>query len=79
MMSTFEHKNSLRIIEAQIMQKLKNNEAPPKFTGSYKKNVYILGCPKRARHKTQNVITQMKAVDEDKFQLDKRIARIETI
>ena len=36
-MSTFEHKNSLRTIEAQIMQKLKNNEAQPKFTGSYKK------------------------------------------
>ena len=36
-MSTFEHKNNLRIIEAQIVQKLKNNEAQPKFTGSYKK------------------------------------------
>ena len=36
-MSTFEHKNSLRTIEAQIVQKLKNNEAQPKFTGSYKK------------------------------------------
>ena len=35
--STFEHKNSLRSIEAQIVQKLKNNEARPKFTGSYKK------------------------------------------
>ena len=36
-MSTFENKNSLRTIEAQIVQKLKNNEARPKFTGSYKK------------------------------------------
>ena len=36
-MSTFEHKNNLRTIEAQIVQKLKNNEAQPKFTGSYKK------------------------------------------
>ena len=36
-MSTFEHKNSLRATEAQIVQKLKNNEAHPKFTGSYKK------------------------------------------
>ena len=35
--NTFEHKNSLRTIEAQIVQKLKNNEARPKFTGSYKK------------------------------------------
>ena len=35
-MSTFKNKNSLRTIEAQIKQKLKN-EARPKFTGSYKK------------------------------------------
>ena len=34
-MSTFEHKNSLRTTETQIVQKLKNNEARPKFTGSY--------------------------------------------
>ena len=40
-MSTFEHKNSLRTIEAQIVQKVKNNEARPKCTGSYKKSVYI--------------------------------------
>ena len=39
-MSTFKNKNSLRTIEAQIVQKLKNNEARPKFTGSYKKSVY---------------------------------------
>ena len=36
-MSTFKNKNSLRTIEAQIAQKVKNNEARPKFTGSYKK------------------------------------------
>ena len=36
-MSTFKNKNSLRTTEAQIVQKLKNNEARPKFTGSYKK------------------------------------------
>ena len=36
-MSTFKNKNSLRTIEAHIVQKLKNNEARPKFTGSYKK------------------------------------------
>ena len=36
-MNTFKTKNSLRTIEAQIVQKLKNNEARPKFTGSYKK------------------------------------------
>ena len=36
-MSTFKNENSLRTIEAQIVQKLKNNEAWPKLTGSYKK------------------------------------------
>ena len=38
-MSTFKNKNSLRTIEDQIVQKLKNNGARPKFTGSYKKKV----------------------------------------
>ena len=37
LLSTFKNTNSLRTIEAQIVQKLKNNEARPKFTGSYKK------------------------------------------
>ena len=42
-MSIFKSKNSLRTIEAQIVQKLKNNEARPKFTGSYKKtSVYTI-------------------------------------
>ena len=38
-MSTYKNKNSLRTctIEAQIVQKLKNNEARPKFTSSYLK------------------------------------------
>ena len=36
-MSTLKNKNSLRTIEAQIVQKLKNNEPRPKFTDSYKK------------------------------------------
>ena len=31
------NKNNLRTVEAQIVQKLKNNEARPKFTGSYGK------------------------------------------
>ena len=30
-------KMETRTIEAQIVEKLKNNEAQPKFTGSYKK------------------------------------------
>ena len=34
-MSTVKNKNSLRTIEAQSAQKPKNNEARPKFTGSY--------------------------------------------
>ena len=37
LMSTFKNKNSLRTIEAQNVQNLKNNEARPKFSGSYKK------------------------------------------
>ena len=37
-MSTSKNKNCLRTIEAQTVQKLKNNEARSKFTGSYKKN-----------------------------------------
>ena len=35
LMSTFKTKNSLITIEAQIVQKLKNNNSRPKFTGSY--------------------------------------------
>ena len=42
-MSTFKNKNSLRTIEAQIVQKLENNEAWPKFTGSYKKKARVIG------------------------------------
>ena len=34
-------KNNLRTIEAQIVQKLQNDEAWPKFTGSYKKKRVI--------------------------------------
>ena len=41
-MSTFKNKNSLRTIEAQIVQKLKNNEIRPKFNGSYKKIKRVL-------------------------------------
>ena len=37
LMSTFKNKNSLRTIEAQIVQKIKNNAARLKATGSYKK------------------------------------------
>ena len=37
-MSTFKNKNSLRTIEAQIVQKL--NEVRPKLTGSYKKKAF---------------------------------------
>ena len=35
LVSAFKNKNSLRTIEARIVQTLKNNEAGPKFTGSY--------------------------------------------
>ena len=36
-MSTFKNKNSLRTTQAEIAQKLNNNEARPKLTGSYEK------------------------------------------
>ena len=36
-MSTLKNKKSLRTGEAKISQKLKNNEARPKFAGSNKK------------------------------------------
>ena len=36
-------KNKLRTSEAQIVQKCKNSEARPKFTGSYFKKVYSTG------------------------------------
>ena len=36
-MSAFKNKNSLRTIEAEVSSKVKNNEARPKFTGSYNK------------------------------------------
>ena len=41
-MSTFKNKNGSRTIEAQTVQKLKNNEARPKFTGSYKKKKRVI-------------------------------------
>ena len=41
-MSTFENKNSVRTIETEIVQKLKNNEARPKFTGSYSKKKRVV-------------------------------------
>ena len=36
------NKNNLRTIDAQIVQKRKNDEARPKFTGSYRKNVDMI-------------------------------------
>ena len=40
-MNTFKNKDSLRTVGAEIVQKLKNNEARPKFTGSYKNKACI--------------------------------------
>ena len=47
-MSTFKNKNSLRTVEAQTTQKLKNNETWPKFTGSYKKKARTLVLESRS-------------------------------
>ena len=58
-MTTFEHKNSLRTIEAQIVQKLKNNEAWPKFTGSYKKKRVFNGNTKWQMH---TVVQSLKQI-----------------
>ena len=38
------NKNNFRTIEAQIVQKRKNNGARPKFTGSYKKKIKKKAC-----------------------------------
>ena len=46
-MSTFKNKNNLRITEAEISEKLKNNEARPTCTGSY--ILYTELEPKRMR------------------------------
>ena len=64
-MSTFEHKNSLRTNEAQIVQKLKNNEARPKFAGSYKKSVYYF----QIRLNSFTIITHCSSVTEIVFHL----------
>ena len=44
-----------RTIEAQIVQKVKNNEARPKFTGSYKKKRVLLRAYKNVFKKTFEV------------------------
>ena len=73
-MSTFKNKNSLRTTEAQIVQKLKNNEARPKFTGSYKKkSVYSENCKGINARQTQNSdtfsvkISVFKSLPESQF------------
>ena len=42
-MSAFKNKNSLRTIEAEISENVKNNEARPKFTGSYFQKKRVIG------------------------------------
>ena len=71
-MSTFRNKNSLRIIEAQIVQKLKNDEARPKFTGSYgeKKRVltdaglFLSPCARSFKSQMISVTSQKPIVPE---------------
>ena len=58
-MSTFKNKNSLRTIEAQVVQKLRNDEAWPKSTGSYKKNsVYTAILNLCCRNRINFIITK---------------------
>ena len=40
-LNKYLNKNSLKTIGAEISKKRKNNEARPKFTGSYKKKACI--------------------------------------
>ena len=63
-MSTFKNKNSLRTIEAQIVQTLKNNEARPKFTGSSKKKrvACFLYQPYRKRMRHAVIEEQSRAM-----------------
>ena len=49
LMSNFKNKNSLRTIEAEISLRVKNNEARPKFTGSYKKKACIPAVTDKAQ------------------------------
>ena len=52
------NKKNLRIIEAQIVQKRKNNEPRQKFTGSYKKKACrTIGLP--FIHSFQKVIYKL--------------------
>ena len=63
-MSTFKNKNSLRTIEAEISQKLKNNGARPKLTGSYIK--------KKACNQSRKLSTQLR-VSAHKFPIEKEL------
>ena len=59
LMSNFKNKNSLRTIEAEISSRVKNNEARPKFTGSYKKSVYT-GSHRQSSMKSSKTILWLK-------------------
>ena len=73
-MSTFEHKNSLRTVEAQIVQKLKNNEARPKFTGfNKKKRVLLLGLDFTSDTRTSASGSRSYANENEPWNKHKRI------
>ena len=61
-MSTSLNKNSLRTIEVQILQKLKNNEARPKFTGSYKKKKHVACFPYQPYRRRMRQLSRSRAV-----------------
>ena len=74
-MSTFKNKNSLKTIEAQIVQELKNNEARPKFTGSYKKKACITNTNLNPKPKlTLKEETNKKKGNKNKIERRQRIA-----
>ena len=70
------NKNNLKTIEAQIVQKRKNDPRP-KFSGSYKKKTrvycvnkapfyhYMLRTPQHGRHDNEDLLRRPKAVRGD--------------
>ena len=83
--------NNLRTIEAQIMQKLKNNEARPKFTGSCRKMrvvdktvnccFYIANCPWRKItqtniHTWKNLTKKVKEVKNPEEERTRRVSKL---
>ena len=66
LVSTFKNKNSLRSIEAEISQKIKNNETRPNFTGSYEKTCKDI-CSLASFVSQDNVLPQAQKLQDFVF------------